>query len=204
MVYCLTFTQLAYEARKAKKIIASRDISYAFTNVMTHNYYSLRKYCGDFFVSILSFFSGSYDHFSLFCTISNSTKKKDDFAFFIFFTFKGKIYLKHIQRLVLQFEIGWKRLLLADGPRQSINALNLYGFYLSKLHDGPVLDLKKYSDNFITSALIVVTIFTVLVFLISMILLITAAICYVPLLCYIRGNLKEYCCHKVDKVRTKL
>jgi len=29
--------------------------------------------------------------------------------------------------------------------------------------------------------------------------LIAAAICYIPLLFYIRGNLKEYCCHKVDK-----
>lgn len=35
--------QLAYEARKSKKIIASRDISYAFTNIMANNYYSLRK-----------------------------------------------------------------------------------------------------------------------------------------------------------------
>jgi hypothetical protein len=34
--------QLAYEARKSKKIIASRDISFAFTNVMAQNYYSLR------------------------------------------------------------------------------------------------------------------------------------------------------------------
>jgi len=166
-VGCIIFSfLLLYEGRKARKIIASRDISYAFTNVMTQNYYSLR----------------SYDHFCLFCTISNSAKKKDDFAFFVFFTFKG-----------------WKRLLLADGPRQSINALTLYGFYLSKLNQGPVFDLKKYSNNFITSALIVVTLFTVLVFVISLILLIIAGICYVPLLCYIRGNLKEYCCHKVDK-----
>ena len=44
--------QLGYEGRKAKKIIASRDISYAFTNVMTHNYYSLRKLQGFSFVSV--------------------------------------------------------------------------------------------------------------------------------------------------------
>jgi len=161
-----SFLLLGYEARKAKRIIASKDISYSFTNVMAQNYYSLR----------------SYDHFCLFGQISNSTKKKDDFAFFIFFTFKT-----------------WKRLLLADGPRQSINALTLYSFYLSKLDDGPVLKLSKYSDNFITSALIVVTLFTVTIFIISLLLLITAGIFYVPLLCYIRGNLKEYCCHKVDK-----
>jgi hypothetical protein len=92
-----SFLLLAYEARKSKKIIASRDISFAFTNVMAQNYYSLR----------------SYDHFCFFCHINDSTKKKDDFAFFIFFTFKD-----------------WKRLLLADGPRQTINALTLYSFII--------------------------------------------------------------------------
>jgi len=38
-----TSPQLAYESRKAKKIIASRDISFAFTNVLANNYYSLRS-----------------------------------------------------------------------------------------------------------------------------------------------------------------
>lgn len=37
-------SQLAYEGRKSKKIIASRDISYAFTNVMANHYYSLREF----------------------------------------------------------------------------------------------------------------------------------------------------------------
>lgn len=32
----------------------------------------------------------SYDHFCFFCQINNSKKKKDEFAFFIFFTFKGQ------------------------------------------------------------------------------------------------------------------
>ena len=39
----LILSQLAYEAYKAKKIIHSRDISYAFTNVMANKYYSLSK-----------------------------------------------------------------------------------------------------------------------------------------------------------------
>ncbi|CAG7848647.1 SubName: Full=Uncharacterized protein {ECO:0000313/EMBL:CCA70616.1} [Serendipita indica DSM 11827] len=164
-----SFLLLAYEARKSKKIIASRDISFAFTNVMAQNYYSLR----------------SYDHFCLFCHINDSTKKKDDFAFFIFFTFKE-----------------WKRLLLADGPRQTINALTLYSFYLAKRDPkSDWWDLKKYfdSNDMVTNGLLVAIVFTVLIFLGSLLLLIIAAILYVPLLCYIRGNLKEYCCHKVDK-----
>ncbi|CAE6528334.1 unnamed protein product [Rhizoctonia solani] len=160
-----SFLLLAYEAYKAKKIIASRDISYAFTNVMANAYYSLR----------------SYDHFCFFCQIENSTKKKDDFAFFIFFTFKG-----------------WKRLLLADGPRQSINALILYSFW--RVNDQS-WDPEVYinSKDLLTSTLFLAMLFTVVVFAGSVLLLIVAAVCYVPLLCYIQGNLKEYCCHKVDK-----
>lgn len=91
-----SFLLLAYEAHKSRAIIRSRDISYAYTcvpvaptllssvqtdkwalpfnsNVMANNYYSIR----------------SYDHFCFFNQINNSKKKKDEFAFFIFFTFKG-------------------------------------------------------------------------------------------------------------------
>ncbi|KAH7920803.1 hypothetical protein BV22DRAFT_1132794 [Leucogyrophana mollusca] len=162
------FLLLAYEARKSKKIIASRDISYAFTNVMANHYYSLR----------------SYDHFCFFDHISNSTKKKDDFAFFIFFTFKS-----------------WKRLLLSDGPRQTINALTLYSIYLAKRDNGSWYDVSKYfaGNSLSTSALTVTTFFTFVIFAGSLLLLICAGIFYIPLLCYIQGNLKEYVCHKVDK-----
>jgi hypothetical protein len=40
--------------------------------------------------------SENYDNFCLFCHIEGSTKKKDDFAFFIFFTFKGGSGLNHL------------------------------------------------------------------------------------------------------------
>lgn len=163
-----SFLLLAYEGRKSKRIIASRDISYAFTNIMANRYYSLR----------------SYDHFCFFDHISNSTKRTDDFAFFVFFVFKS-----------------WKRVLLADGPRQSINALTLYSFYLVKKGKGPWYYVPKYfeGNTVVTSALTVSTFFTVVIFAGSLLLLIVAGICYVPLLCHIQGNLKEYCCHKVDK-----
>jgi hypothetical protein len=68
-----SFLLLLWEARKSRAIIKSRDISYAFTNVMSQNWYALR----------------SYDHYCFFCQIDNSKKKKDEFAFFVFFTFKG-------------------------------------------------------------------------------------------------------------------
>ncbi|KZT66012.1 vacuole protein [Daedalea quercina L-15889] len=163
-----SFLLLAYEARKAKKIIASRDISYAFTNVMANHYYSLR----------------SYDHFCFFNHISSSTKRSDDFAFFVFFTFKG-----------------WKRVIFAEGPRQSINALTLYALYLSRKGDGEWYDISKYfsGNNYITIAITISTAFTTFIFALSLLMLVIAGICYIPLLTYIQGNLKEYCCHKVDK-----
>ncbi|PPQ77382.1 hypothetical protein CVT25_010964 [Psilocybe cyanescens] len=165
----VSFLLLAYESRKAKKIIASRDISYAFTNIMANNYYSLR----------------SYDHFCFFDHISNSTKTSDDFAFFVFFVFKS-----------------WKRLILADTPRQTINALTLYAVYLVRRDPKKNwYDVSQYfaGNTMSTSALTVTSFFTVVVCLGSLLLLVVAGICYIPLLLHIRGNLKEYCCHKVDK-----
>lgn len=88
--------------------------------------------------------------------------------------------------------LGWKRLLFADGPRQAINALTLYAVYLSKESKGPWYDISKYFDGntVITSALTVSTIFTVVIYAGSLLLLIVAAVCYIPLLCHIQGNLK--------------
>jgi len=160
-----SFLLLAYETYKAKRVIDSRDISYAFTNLIANDYYSLR----------------SYDNFCLFCHIDNSTKRADDFAFFIYFTFKD-----------------WKRLLLADGPRQSINALILFSF--AAANHWNFTDLPSWwNDSLLTAMLLFSMIATVLIFAGSLILLVAAAVLYVPLLCYIQGNLKEYMCYKVDK-----
>lgn len=38
-----SFLLLGYETYKAKKVIDSRDISYAFTNLLANDYYSFRK-----------------------------------------------------------------------------------------------------------------------------------------------------------------
>jgi hypothetical protein len=91
------------------------------------------------------------------------------------------------------FSPGWKRLLLADGPRQVINGLTLWSIYLSKSNDpGNWYDVTRYfrGQKLQISALTVTTFFTVVIFVGSMLLLIAAAIFYIPLLCYIQGNLK--------------
>jgi len=65
--------QLAYESNKARLIIRSRDISFAYTNIMANDYYSVRD----------------YDYFCFWCHVSESEKKKDVITGFVFFTFKG-------------------------------------------------------------------------------------------------------------------
>jgi hypothetical protein len=89
---------------------------------------------------------------------------------------------------------GWKRVLLADGPRQTINALVLYYIIKSKSKvEGQWWNIMRYfpdGQKLSVSALTVTMLFTVLVFLGSLLLLIAAACIYIPLLCYIQGNLK--------------
>lgn len=75
-----SFVLLLWESRKARNIIRSRDISYSYTNVIANNYWSMK----------------SYDHFCFFCQINSSRKKKDEFAFFVFFTFKGMLLLHQV------------------------------------------------------------------------------------------------------------
>ncbi|KAF9106086.1 hypothetical protein BGX29_010548 [Mortierella sp. GBA35] len=125
----------------------------------------------------------SYPHYCFFSQINNSKKMVDDVAFFCFFTFRN-----------------WKRLLLADAPRQVINGTILYqqfrGHMNSSFTDwdkvvGPGLLYKKLSLG--------AMMFTVTVFAFSMISFIAAVFMYIPLVSHIQGNLKEYCCHKIDK-----
>jgi hypothetical protein len=97
----------------------------------------------------------------------------------------------------------WKRLVAADGPRQSINALTLYSFAYA--NDFQTSNLPAYWDNSISTLLLLLSmIATVLIWAISMFLLIVAAICYVPLLCYIRGNLKVsgYLTSMITEIKT--
>lgn len=98
----------------------------------------------------------------------------------------------------LTYVLDWKRLLLADAPRQTINALILYSVFLAvnadpKKDPRPWYNPVKYVDNELglsTNILSVTTFFTVAVCAGSILLMLGAAICYIPLLFHIRGNLK--------------
>lgn len=83
--------------------------------------------------------------------------------------------------------------MLADGPRQSINALLLYSF--GSANGWQTQDIPAWwNKDLVTAMLLFSMVATVLIFAGSLILLIAASVMYVPLLCYIQGNLKgEFC-----------
>lgn len=70
-----SFAFLVVEWWKAITIIQSRDISFAFTSIISYRYYTLR----------------SYPHFCFFSQIQNSRKTTDVLAFWVFFKFKGML-----------------------------------------------------------------------------------------------------------------
>ena len=94
-----------------------------------------------------------------------------------------------VRRAEAKTSADWKRLLLADGPRQSINALILYSFVYA--NGFQTSNIPAYwDDSAITAMLLFSMIATVLIFAGSLVLLVAAAVLYMPLLCYIQGNLK--------------
>lgn len=101
-----------------------------------------------------------------------------------------------------QVLIGWKRVLLADAPRQTINALTLYAIYDAHRTEGNWYEFSIYfkGNSLSTTALTISTLFTVIVFAGSLLLLIVAGLCYIPLLCHIRGNLKVSICYDTASV----
>jgi hypothetical protein len=184
-----SFLLLAKDWWTARKIIRSRDISFAYTNLMgtlpdktdliaANRWFSVR---------------GGYAYFCLFDRLGDSRHAWDSIAFFVFFSFKG-LYISN--SLLIP---GWKRLLLAEGPRQVLNAITLYS--VAKNEDFS-FDIQKYQAEFTTIQGVVMSfmLLTVCIWALSFIRLLAAGLLYWPLLvCHIRGNLKEYCCHKVDK-----
>ncbi|KAF9361593.1 hypothetical protein BGX34_007053 [Mortierella sp. NVP85] len=123
----------------------------------------------------------SYPHFCLFEKIHNSKKTIDEIAFFCFFTFRG-----------------WKRLLFADGPRQMINGVFLYKMLDSQNFKYSILMWKYVKDDMGKITMCLMT-FTLTLWVLSVLLMFVAVCLYIPLVIQIKGNLKEFCCHKIDK-----
>jgi hypothetical protein len=98
--------------------------------------------------------------------------------------------------------IGWKRLLLAEAPRQVINVVTLKALIPKwlQLRNGTLqVNNTALGKTLIQQIMTGTMAFSVVMFAISFIMVCVATVMYIPLLCHMQGNLKEYCCHKVDK-----
>lgn len=97
--------------------------------------------------------------------------------------------------------IGWKKILLAEAPRQVINIVTLITILPKwiQINDGIIIQSDGLGNTDIQRLMTGTMIFSTVMFAISFIFLCCAAIIYIPVLCHIQGNLKEYCCHQVDK-----
>lgn len=88
--------------------------------------------------------------------------------------------------------------MFADGPRQVINGIILIRLISGhwKTHGPAIWAYGLDEMKVITVSLMI---FTLTLWVISVLLMIVAVILYIPLVIHIQGNLKEYCCHKIDK-----
>ncbi|KNE58697.1 hypothetical protein AMAG_04250 [Allomyces macrogynus ATCC 38327] len=196
----VSFLLLANDMRKSRRIIQSHDISFAFTDVIAYRYYCLR----------------SFAHWCFFQEIRMHHKTSDQIAQFVFFQLKG-----------------WKRLLFAEAPRHAVTALLLW-YQITQMGKPTDDDLKKFRELNPTASVrqevqflaafdiyrfisyfsgvqqltkqfgVVTMAFVFTMFVINALSTLAAAVMYIPLLYRIRGNLKEYVCHMVDKRITAL
>ena len=167
----VSYLVLIWDMTKTRKIIQSRDISYAFTSIIASRYYCTLKR------------GGGYKYYCLFRKIDQHL---DPIPFFIFFKLKN-----------------WKRLFLTESPRQVINLVTLVAMVPRWIQIGKggtvLLDNEALGKDLVQKIMTGTMAFSVVIFAISFLLVCIAFIMYVPLFCHIQGNLKEYCCHKVDK-----
>ncbi|CAO3638414.1 unnamed protein product [Cunninghamella blakesleeana] len=174
----LSFIFLAWDIRKARIVMASRDISYSVTNNIVYRYKSVK----------------SYNVFCLFVKIGRSKRFSDSIAFYVFFTLKS-----------------WKSLLFAQGPRQIIAGFTVAAILetawkkqkeANALHFITNWDI--YGEDWQQRVALLLMAFTCLYWIFCMLNLLLALILYIPVFCQIQGNLKEYCCHKIDKRISKI
>ncbi|KAI8871774.1 hypothetical protein GQ42DRAFT_115489, partial [Ramicandelaber brevisporus] len=173
-----SYVLLVVEIRKSRRIIKLGDIALTYTNVMSYRYMSLV----------------SYGHFCFFRQITMFQKGKDRLAFFVFFTLRS-----------------WKRFLFAESPRQIINGVTLVFLFIKvadetkpKSNEHIIVSFfKQFKNQMGTDAVKWISFstvaFTFVLYVISAITFIAAALIYIPLVLDIDGNVKEYCCHKIDK-----
>ncbi|KAI9292531.1 hypothetical protein K502DRAFT_280846, partial [Neoconidiobolus thromboides FSU 785] len=171
----VSFLLAVYELRKAYIILRSRDISFTYTNVIAHRIYILN----------------SYSNFCFFERIGTNKFFSDFVSFYVFFTLKG-----------------WKRVLFAQAPREVIKMIIIYYLIRASIRKDKPFDfnsIPNISKGGVVSMISIISlVITNILFIFSILQIMISGLLYIPLLFKIQGNLKEYCCHKIDKRITKL
>jgi hypothetical protein len=120
--------------------------------------------------------TSNYAYFCLFKKIDQMKRWSDRIALFVFFMLRQ-----------------WLRIIVVDSPRNIINILTLIDVY-QKTHSVNPADYPWLAYG----ALVLIALSTG-IFLLNATKFFLAMLSYLPLVCIVRGNLKEYCRHKIDK-----
>lgn len=130
-----------------------------------------------------------YSYFCLFGKITKSRNKTEYLALFVYFALKS-----------------WLKLLIADGPRQAINAMTLYS--VLKVKDNFLGTVKEIATTSSTQALVLgVMTFSLTIWVMNMIEFLLALICALPLYIHIEktcSGLEEYCYVRINSRIAKL
>ncbi|KAJ3390590.1 hypothetical protein HDU84_007291 [Entophlyctis sp. JEL0112] len=176
----MSFLLLLWDCHKGWRVVQSRDIARSLTNHVAYRYYVLK----------------SYPHYCFFAAVLSARNNTDRFAFFVHFTSKT-----------------WRRLFLAEFPRVYVNALNMYDLltiYIPKenRYDNPFVQFlnvlislgqTRPASDTVGVATLGLTVASLSVWFISFCAIVAAAFAYFPLYYMIRGSLKEYVFHEIDK-----
>ena len=154
--------------------------------------------------SLQSMRGQGWRRFLVFTELTKSRKGTDYVAFFVYFAFNGAV-----------------RVILAEGPRQVVNALTLYAVMQAKLLDqGTPADhqsgvsqffsnVKALADeNYRQAVILSSMLFTLVIWVFSALCLLAAAILYLVFLWHYipqsDGRLQIYCRRKVDRRLEKI
>lgn len=140
--------------------------------------------------------------FLVFSNLTQSKKGTDYIAFFVYFSFQSAI-----------------RVIIAEGPRQAINAMTLYSVMQDKLMDGDGSEKPNieqfwanlqhmFNENNYQALTMCAMLFTLIIWVISALSLIISLILYLVFLWHYipqqDGRLKVYCRRKIDRRLEKI
>lgn len=170
----VSYIILAWDMIKARRIVKSKSISFAITSTIAYRYYSIK----------------SYLHFCLFQRIMKTSKQLNKFAFFAYFELKN-----------------WKSMLFVESPRRGVaiylmvSTINGRNFFQTLYDMIRAPDSCNNVEDHLRTRyiLLILLLFTTAIFIVLAVMFLAALVVYLRLVCIIQGNLKEYCCHLIDK-----